>query len=265
MNSLALACKSLALAGLALGASLAGAQQMVTARVLSSTPAWEAVPVQGCAPGGYAATSGLGAMVGAVIGGVVGNAFGHGDGRALATAAGVLGGAALGNTAEAQQRYAGGCATRYENRVTGYDVSYEIGGRRYQSRMANDPGAWVQVPAPAGNVYGGYEPSEVQSYPVAPQPVAGAYPLPGGYPAPYPEAGNLPPGAVVTAPAYPPPAYQQPYPVAPQVVYAPAPAQPVYVQPAPLYATPVGVTLSVGGVLGGHHHGRGGWGVGLGF
>lgn len=263
MNLFAVSYRSLAAAVLVCGATAAGAQQMVTARVLSSAPVWEAVPVQGCAPGSYAATSGVGAMVGAVIGGVVGNAFGHGGGRALATAAGVLGGAALGNTAEAQQRYAGGCATRYENRITGYDVSYEIGGRRYQSRMPGDPGAYVQVPAPAGTAYGGYEPPDVQSYPVAPQPVTGAYPLPGGYPVPYPDAGNLPPPAVVTAPAYP-PSYPQAYPAAPQVIYTPAPVQPVYAPP-PMYATPVGVTLSVGGVLGGHHHGRGGWGVGLGF
>lgn len=255
--------RSLALIGLALGATAAGAQQMVTARVLSSAPVWEAVPVQNCAPGGYAATSGVGAMVGAVIGGVVGNAFGHGNGRALATAAGALGGAALGNTAEAQQRYPGGCATHYENRVTGYDVSYEMGGQVYQIRMAGDPGAWVQVPASPGAVYGGYEQSGVQSYPVAPQPAVGVYSLPGGYPTPYPSTGSLPPGAVVTAPAYPQPYPQYYPPVQPPVVYSPVPVvQPVYV-PAPAYVNPVGVTLSVGGVVGGHRGARIGWGIGF--
>ena len=274
MNLTTFSVRTLAVtAAMLAGATSAGAQSLVTARVLSSMPAWEAVPVQGCAPG-YSATSGVGAIVGAVIGGVVGNAFGYGDGRALATAAGVLGGAALGNTAEAQQRYAGGCATRYENRVTGYDVSYEIDGQRYQARMAGDPGAWVQVPAPSGygsaayGEYGAYNtPVGVPAYPAATQPEGGYY-----YPAPFPGAGRLPPGAVVTAPMYP-ATYPPPYPVAaPQVVYVPAPPQPVYrpqpvYMPQPVYVNPVGVTLSVGGVVGGHR-GRGsrvGWGIGLGF
>ncbi len=50
---------------------------------------------------GYGPTGG-GAVAGGVIGGVVGNQFGHGSGRAAATALGVIGGALLGNTIEAQ-------------------------------------------------------------------------------------------------------------------------------------------------------------------
>jgi outer membrane lipoprotein SlyB len=49
------------------------------------------------------ATSGGGAVAGGVIGGVVGNQFGRGTGRAAATALGVVGGALLGNTIEANQ------------------------------------------------------------------------------------------------------------------------------------------------------------------
>jgi outer membrane lipoprotein SlyB len=48
-------------------------------------------------------TSGGGAVAGGVIGGVVGNQFGRGNGRAAATALGIVGGALLGNTIEAQQ------------------------------------------------------------------------------------------------------------------------------------------------------------------
>ena len=44
--------------------------------------------------------SGAGAILGAVIGGVVGNTIGHGAGRALATGAGVVGGAVAGNAIE---------------------------------------------------------------------------------------------------------------------------------------------------------------------
>jgi len=48
-------------------------------------------------------TSGGGAVAGGVLGGVVGNQFGHGNGRAAATALGVVGGALLGNSIEAQR------------------------------------------------------------------------------------------------------------------------------------------------------------------
>ena len=44
--------------------------------------------------------SGAGAILGAVIGGVVGNQFGSGSGRALATGAGIVGGAVAGNAIE---------------------------------------------------------------------------------------------------------------------------------------------------------------------
>ncbi len=268
MNPLAKNSRYFVLACLGLGVTVAEAQQMITAPVMSSTPAWEAVPVQSCVPGGYGATSGAGAVVGGLIGGVIGNAFGGGDGRALATAAGALGGAALGNTAEAQQRQTGGCATHYENRIVGYDVSYELGGQVYQTRLAGDPGGWVQVPAPSGyggatyGEYGAYNtPVGVPAYPATAQ-SQGAY----AYPVPYP-------GSVVTAPSYP-LVFPPPYPVAvpPRVVYVPAPPQPVYVpqpvyMPPPMYVNPVGVTFSVGGVTG-RHRGRSprvGWGIGLGF
>lgn len=49
-------------------------------------------------------TSGGGAILGAVIGGVIGNQFGHGGGKALATGAGVFGGAVAGNAIEGRNR-----------------------------------------------------------------------------------------------------------------------------------------------------------------
>lgn len=48
--------------------------------------------------------SGLGAVGGGVLGGVVGNQIGGGSGRALATLAGVFGGALAGNAIEGNQR-----------------------------------------------------------------------------------------------------------------------------------------------------------------
>ena len=57
---------------------------------------------------GYVATaarsSGAGAVIGAVIGGVIGNQFGSGSGKALATGAGVIGGAVAGNAIEGRNR-----------------------------------------------------------------------------------------------------------------------------------------------------------------
>ena len=48
--------------------------------------------------------SGAGAILGAVVGGLVGNQFGSGTGRALATGAGVVGGAVAGNAIEGRQK-----------------------------------------------------------------------------------------------------------------------------------------------------------------
>lgn len=240
---------------LALAASGAQAQAMASARVLSSTPAYENVPVQQCAPGGYGGQPmGGGAALGALVGGLIGSQFGHGNGHVAGAVLGTLGGAFLGNAAEAQQRGTyGGCNTAYQQRLVGYDVTYEYGGRQYQTRVAQDPGPWLQVPVAGG--YGDGYGAPVQTYPVAPPPVA-AYPLP-AYP-----AGGEAAGAVVTAPpgagayGYPPPAYAAP------MYQAPVQAAPVVRAPYPAYVTPVGVSLSVGGAFG--RHGRGGWGVSVG-
>ena len=59
-------------------------------------------------------SSGGGAVLGAIIGGVIGNQFGHGGGRAAATAIGVVGGAAVGNSVEENDaRAASGYAWRF--------------------------------------------------------------------------------------------------------------------------------------------------------
>ncbi|QTD45679.1 glycine zipper 2TM domain-containing protein [Ottowia testudinis] len=271
---------ALALSVGVLAAGAAGAQTMVNARVLSSTPVWEQVPVPDCggAYPGAMRPSGPGTAVGALVGGLLGSQLGRGSGHIAGAILGTVGGAMLGNAAEAQAGYPGACGTRYENRVTGYDVSYEVAGRPYRTRMPQDPGAWVQVPAPEQG-YGAYGAAPgVQTYPVNPSPMAG-YPLPaypaagelsappeyGGYQATYPPRYSNPypyPGP------YPAPGYSQAYPPVhaqpvypPQVVY---PAAPVYVRPAPMYAAPVGVNLSIGGIIGGRGHRRGGWGVGVG-
>lgn len=245
---------TLALA-VALAATGTQAQSVGTARVLASTPVYENLPVQQCAPAGYGGTTnGTGAAIGALLGGLIGSQFGSGSGHAAGAVVGALGGAFLGNAAEAQQRgYSDGCNTAYEPRLVGHDVTYEYAGRQYQARLDQEPGPWLQVPV--GNAYdAGYD-APAQAYPVAPPPVA-AYPLPGD-----PAAG----GSVVTAPAgaypgaypytYAAPAYQTPV--------APMPGIPVRAVP-PAYVTPVGVSLSVGGSFGHHGRHRAGWGVSVG-
>ncbi|MEX0963955.1 MAG: glycine zipper 2TM domain-containing protein [Pseudohongiellaceae bacterium] len=96
--------------------------------VLSITPVTE----QG-------SSTGAGAVIGAVVGGVAGNQVGGGSGNDIATAAGVIGGAFLGNNIE-QNR----------NATTWYDIVIEMeeGGRQsiaVQDPQNLSPGASVNV------------------------------------------------------------------------------------------------------------------------
>jgi uncharacterized protein YcfJ len=202
-------------------------------RVVSATPMVQqvAVPQQVCGTQQVitqAPPSGAGAVLGAIAGGVVGNAIGHGGGRAAATALGVVGGAALGNSAEgpgpAYAQNVQNCYTQnsYENRTVGYNVTYEYAGRQYTTQMANDPGKFV--PVQVGAASDGYDQAPPQGY--APQ-------------------GVVQSGVVV------PQGYS-----APPVVYAP----PVYAAPypgyyAPGYVAPIGVSIGLG-YRGGYGHGH---------
>lgn len=146
------------------------AQAQDMARVLSSTPVIQkvGVPQQVCAdtqvsnPGHK---SGAGAAMGAVAGGAVGNAVGHGSGRALATMAGVIGGAILGDKVEGEPapsvQTVRQCQTQtvYQDRVVAYAVEYEYAGKRYTVQSTQEPGAYLPVQvvpllpghSPAGN------------------------------------------------------------------------------------------------------------------
>ncbi|WP_326539401.1 glycine zipper 2TM domain-containing protein [Pseudorhodoferax sp.] len=135
------------------GASLLSASVLAQeyGTVISATPVMQqvAVPRLVCNNQQVVTTSqpsGAGAVIGAIAGGVIGSAFGGGSGHAAATAIGALGGAVLGNQAEAAQpdqvRTVQNCSTQtfYQNQAAYYDVVYEYAGRRYQVQMANDPG-----------------------------------------------------------------------------------------------------------------------------
>lgn len=98
-----------------------------------------------------------GAVLGAVAGGVVGNRFGKGTGNALATGAGIIAGAMLGDAVSNGRPYTGRLSspptevrrcTREDNWVSsviGYDVTYRYGNLVQTSRMSQRPGNFVEV------------------------------------------------------------------------------------------------------------------------
>lgn len=141
-------------AGLMLAAPALHAQE--TARVISSIPVLQqvAVPRQVCSTQQVQVEqpkTGAGGLMGAIAGGAVGNQVGGGSGRALATMAGVIGGAILGDRIEGQPaprlQDQTTCSTQtvYENRTVGYNVTYEYAGRQYQVQMPQDPGPTLPV------------------------------------------------------------------------------------------------------------------------
>jgi len=116
------------------------------------------------------------AVVGGVIGGVIGNQLGrHGSSsaRAGATVAGAIIGSVIANEAGASNshrrnrrhnnhhRHSGRTETvygvrpvkrcktvvnnRYEQRIEGYNVTYEHRGRRFQTRTRRDPGPTIEL------------------------------------------------------------------------------------------------------------------------
>jgi uncharacterized protein YcfJ len=99
-----------------------------------------------------------GSIIGGIAGAVLGNQIGGGNGRTAATAAGAIGGAMIGDrvgsNVEANQAYQGPserqvrrCTTfnRAEDRIAGYDVTYQYQGRSYTTVMPQNPGNSVRV------------------------------------------------------------------------------------------------------------------------
>lgn len=112
----------------------------------------ESVPV---ANGPFSADHIGGTLLGGLVGGVIGNQVGDGRGRRVARAAGAIIGGAVGyNASRDRKGYAGErvyerCETRYrdsyEERIDGYEVTYEYAGRRYVTRMPYDPGERIRI------------------------------------------------------------------------------------------------------------------------
>jgi uncharacterized protein YcfJ len=151
--------------------------QQEMARVISSTPVMQQVPVSRQVCQDEAVTrggqkSGAGALMGTLAGGALGNAIGEGSGKAAATVLGLFGGAILGNSIEGEAppetQMVRRCypQTVYESRVSGYHVVYEFGGKQYSAQMPSDPGQYLQL----------------QITPIVPRPPAAAGYAPAGYP-----------------------------------------------------------------------------------
>ena len=149
---------------LAVGAQAASHYE--TARVSDVIPVYEtvryAVPVEECRAQTVRLpqyqVSGTAPMIGAVVGGAVGNAVGH---KKRNKQVGALIGAVLGasivndivnaspNRSSARYGTRHFCETlteyRTEDRLVGYDVSYEYAGQTYTARMKRRPGDEIRI------------------------------------------------------------------------------------------------------------------------
>jgi len=124
-------------------------------QVISRTAVYQqvAVPRQTCTQTPVAVQnppSGAGALMGAIAGAAIGHQIGGGSGRAVATMAGVMGGAILGDRIEnpgSQMKNQTTCTTQtaYENRLSGYNVVYEYAGKQYSVQLPQDPGPTIQL------------------------------------------------------------------------------------------------------------------------
>lgn len=95
-----------------------------------------------------------GAALGAIAGGILGNQVGGGSGKKIATGVGVIAGAMAGEHIGRNTRE-GGAGPQQARRCyvednwvrtsSGFDVTYEYGGRQLTERMASHPGTRVPV------------------------------------------------------------------------------------------------------------------------
>ena len=245
----------------ALGLVGLGAAAQEVGNVISSVPVVQQVqvPRQVCsqpAPVMAPPTSGGGGLVGALVGGGIGSTIGHGTGNAAAILAGTVIGAIAGNNVEAGNLQAQAaaqsmpqCMTEMtlENRIVGYNVTYDYAGRQNTVQMPYDPGPTVRLQvspvaqsAPSGNVV------------VAP-PVQGGNAVPAGAVV---QSGAVAQSGAVVVPAAAPVVYSG-YPAAYPPAYPAYPAYPPY--PAygygyPYYRPYFPVGVSLGFVFGGHRH-----------
>ena len=137
-----------------------------TARVIDAIPVYEkvryAMPVEDCraetVPLPTYHASGTAPIIGAIIGGALGNAVGHKKrNKQIGATVGAVLGASIGN--DIRRDRSGAAPVRYgtrnvcdtfteyrnEDRLVGYDVTYEYAGRTYSTRMRRHPGDEVRI------------------------------------------------------------------------------------------------------------------------
>lgn len=89
---------------------------------------------------------GAGAVIGAVLGGVLGNQVGRGSGNALATGAGVVGGALVGNEIEKRNQDSGS--------IYRVSVRFDNGqGAQYDYQQVDNSQVGVRVKVKGGLAY----------------------------------------------------------------------------------------------------------------
>ena len=143
--------------------------QPITRQVRVQTPQRECYIEEYEEPRRASASVAGNVILGGLIGGVLGSQIGSGDGRKAATAAGALIGSAIGHQSgqrrraeqmsDARVRTVERCDTRYvtnyEERIEAYDVAYEYGGQRYNTRMPYDPGERIRIRVDVSPVHEG--------------------------------------------------------------------------------------------------------------
>ena len=133
----------------------------VKARVVGYRPAYGFVDVANSQCGrtrdrhGQHSNKGIGgAVVGGLVGGIVGNQIGSGSGRKIATVGGAVAGGLIGKNvarggARGSDRRGISCRKyrgRYqEERLIGYDVTYQLYGERHVVRTRYEPSEYVRL------------------------------------------------------------------------------------------------------------------------
>jgi uncharacterized protein YcfJ len=156
--------KRLALIPLLAAAVSAHAQTYLdNARVSSVEPQYEnvRVPRQECSsqwisePRRRGGRDPGGAILGGIVGGLIGNQFGGGHGREAATAVGAVMGAFTGNDLANRDRWQQPAPPRevttcrdvedVQQRLVGYQVTYDYHGQQFTTLMQENPGRFVPV------------------------------------------------------------------------------------------------------------------------
>ncbi len=95
-----------------------------------------------------------GTAIGAVLGGILGDQIGNGSGRTIAAVAGAAAGGYAGNTVQKNMQQSDRqavmeerCRMEYSNekQPLGFDVTYNLDGKRHVLRMDHDPGPRIPV------------------------------------------------------------------------------------------------------------------------